>query len=229
MASFLLAFLFLTSCNSLHSLKKNPSAQELFDHAQKLKEKSYYIESLTYFRRLKNQFLYSRLAKEAELAISDIYFLQEEWEKSAQAYGKFSERYPLHPKRDHVMFHLALSYFHQLPTTEDRDLSLSKKTLFYLNKHLKNFPKSSYHTQSQEHKQKVLNLLAKKEWMTAYFHLRQEKPHSALPYLLKLMKDYSDLLPKEGKNINTKNLKVSSDLPSLKKLKQLIKNIKKQG
>lgn len=228
MAHLLLAFLFLSSCSSLHSLKANPSAQELFDHAQKLKEKSYYLESLTYFRRLKNRFLYSRLAKEAELAIADIYFLQEEWGKAAGAYGKFAELHPRHPKMDHVMFHLALSYFHQLPATEDRDLSLSKKTLFYLNKHLKVFPKSPHHKQSKEHKKKVLNLLAKKEWMIAYFHLKQEKPKSALPYLIKLLKNYSYLLPKEEKN-TSKNLKVSSDLPSLKKLKQLVQEIKKQG
>ena len=228
MAHLLLVFLFLSSCSSLHSLKSNPSAEELFQHAQKLKEKSYYMESLTYFRRLKNRFLYSRLAKEAELAIADIYFLQEEWEKAARSYGKFAERHPRHPKMDHVMFHLALSYFHQLPTTEDRDLSLSKKTLFYFNKHLKVFPKSPHQKQSKEHKGKVLNLLAKKEWMIAYFHLKQEKPKSALPYLMKLMKNYSYLLPKEEKNTK-KNLKVSSDLPSLKQLKQLVKEITKKG
>lgn len=216
----LLFFFFTIGCQSLHSIGDNPSAEELFQHASKLKEKSYYQESLNYFRKLKSRFLYSRLAKEADLEIADIYFSQEEWKKSTKAYWKFSELYPQHPKADLVLFRLALSYFHQLPTTEDRDLSLSQKTIFYFNRHLTLFPKSPYRSETKKYKKEVLNLLAQKEWMIARFHLHQGKPHSALPYVLKLMNDYSFLLP--SKDTTEKH----SDLPSLKKLKELAKELK---
>ena len=220
-------FLFLNiGCSSLQSIGDNSSAEELFQHASKLKEKSYYKESLTYFRKLKSRFLYSRLAKEADLAIADIYFAQEEWKKATKAYWNFSELYPQHPKADFVLFRLALSYFHQLPTTEDRDLSLSQKTIFYLNRHLKLFPKSPYHNETQKYKKAVLNLLAQKQWMIAKFHLKQGKPNSALPYVLKLMKDYSFLLPSE--KIKQTEKEKSSELPSLKKLKELSKELKTQ-
>ena len=219
---FLFLFLSLylnTACNSLHSLKKNPSDKELFQHASKLKEKSYYKEALTYFKQLKTRFLYSRLAKEADLAIADIYFAQKEWEKATRSYGHFSELHPQHPQTDRVLFHLALSYFHQLPTTEDRDLSLSKKTLFHLNKHLKLFQKSAYRSAVQEYKQRVLYLLAQKQWMIARFHLNQGKPHSALPYMLNLMQDYSFLLPTEENNKSKiqaqKEKKITSSLIQL--------------
>ena len=132
-----------TSCQSLHSLKKNPSDKELFQHASRLKEKLYYKEALSYFQQLKTRFLYSRLVKEADLSIADIYFAQKEWDKAIRAYGHFHELHPLHPQADRVLFHLGLSYFHKLPRTEDRDLSLAKKTLIHFNKHLKLFPKAS--------------------------------------------------------------------------------------
>ena len=151
--------------------------------------------------------------------MADIYFAQEEWKKATKAYWSFSELYPRHPKADFVLFRLALSYFHQLPTTEDRDLSLSQKTLFYLNRHLKLFPKSPHRSETKKHKQAVLNLLAQKQWMIVRFHLNQGKPHSALPYVLKLMKDYPSLLP-------SKDTEKQAELPSLKKLKELAKELK---
>ncbi|MDE0119505.1 MAG: outer membrane protein assembly factor BamD [Bdellovibrionales bacterium] len=210
---FISVFLLLTtSCQSLHSLKKNPSDKELFQHASRLKEKLYYKEALTYFQQLKTRFLYSHLVKEADLAIADIYFAQKEWNKAIRAYGHFSELHPLHPQSDRVIFHLALSYFYKLPRTEDRDLSLSKKTLAHFNKHLKLFPKSIYKSAVQKYKKEVLYLLARQQWMIARFHLHQNKAHSALPYMRNLVKDYSSLLPpKEPKNKNSNQQKAAVD------------------
>lgn len=234
---FLLTFLFYTSsCSSLHSLKDKPSAEELFQHAENLKEKSYYKEALAHFKRLKSRFLYSRFSKLADLAIADIHFAKEEWEKASRAYDNFYSLNPRHKKSDYALFRLSLSYFHQLPLTEDRDLSLSKKTLFYIKKQLKLFPKSPYRAVALEHQKKVLTLLAKKQWMIARFHLKQNRLHSAKPYMLKLLKDYSFLLPKEENpsvkktddlgaeehSFAKKKYYPSKKLPSLKKLKVLI-------
>lgn len=211
----LLVFLFgMMACSNLKTLKENPNAEELFQHAESLRKNNYYQEALGYFRQLKSQFLYSRFAKAADLAIADIYFAKEEWIKASRAYESFSARNPEHSENDRALFQLSLSYFHQLPKTEDRDLSLSKKTLFYINKHLKLFPKSPYREKVRKYQQKTLTLLAKKEWMIAQFHLKKNRLHSARPYMLKLIKNYRSLLPKQES--------LSKTLPSLKKLKALI-------
>ncbi len=216
-----LIFLFGGACSSFKTLKENPTAEELFQHAENLRKRSYYQEALGYFRQLKSQFLYSRFAKSADLKIADIYFAKEEWIKAGLAYERFSALNPEHPENDRAFFQLSLSYFHQLPKTEARDLSLSKKALFYINKHLKLFPKSPYREKAQKYKQKILTLLAKKEWMIARFHLRKKRPHSARPYMLKLMKNHRTLLPKKESS--------SSTLPSLKKLKTLIQKTNPGG
>ena len=137
--------------------------------------------------------------------------------------------HPLHPQADRVLFHLSLSYFHRLPRTEDRDLSLAPKTLFYFNRHLKRFPHSPFQKQSREYKQKVLNLLARQQWMIVRFHLHQGKKRSALPYAQSLIKNYAFLLPKE-ENISRKKKagngkKKTEGLPSLQKLKKLLREI----
>ena len=243
---------FLTACHSLSSSKNPQGAQQaqkaLFQKALSLKERGYYKEALSQFRKFKSRFLYSReLSKKADLAIADIYFAKAEWEKAHRAFESFFELNPRHKKSDYALFYAALSYFKRLPTTEDRDLSLTDKTLFHIHRHLKLFPKSPFKSQLLELKQKVLHLLAQKEWMIARFHLRQEKPHSARPYLLSLLKNYSFLLPKESEAVKSPPaakvlpqktpleyfpediilpVKSAPNLPSLKKLKKMIQNLK---
>ena len=216
--SFLSLVFLCVACSSFRSLKSNPTAEELFQHAEKLKKESYYKSALTYFKQLKSRFLYSRLVKEADLAIADIYFAQKEWPKAVKAYGQFVELYPQHPQSDRALLNLGLSYFHQLPKTEDRDLSFSAKTLIYLNQHLKSFPKSAYRKSAKEHKQKVLNLLARRQWMRVRFHLRQGRPKSAWPYARNLKEKYYFLLP------SVKNAK-KQKLPSKKEFDKLYKSL----
>ena len=213
-----LVFLYV-ACSSFRSLKPNPTAEELFQHAEKLKKESYYKSALSYFKQLKSRFLYSRLVKEADLAIADIYFAQKEWPKAVKAYGQFFELYPQHPQSDRALLNLALSYFHQLPKTEDRDLSLSAKALFYLNQHLKSFPKSTYQKSAKEHKQKVLNLLAHQQWMRAKFHLKQGRSKSAWPYVQNLKEKYYFLLP------SAQNKEKNQKLPSKTEFDKLYKSV----
>lgn len=213
MIVLLLSVLLLTSsCQTAPPLSKNPTDKELFKYASYLKKNRSYLEALEHFKQLRGRFLYSPMAKEADLAIADIYFAQKEWIKAVQAYKFFSERHPKHPQNDRVSFHLALSYFHQLPSTSDRDLSLSTETIKYLDLHLKHFPSSPYKKEALEYKNKVLLLLAKKEWTTAQFHIRQNREKSALPYVKNLLKKYSHLLSSK-----------KSKLPSLAKIKSFIK------
>ncbi len=232
MKQVLILCVFLTACNSLSSSKNPKTARkEVFQKAQSLKERGYHKEALSQFRKFKSRFLYSRdLSKKADLAIADIYFMQGEWEKAHRAFESFFELNPRHEKSDYALFYVALSYFKRLPKTEDRDLHLADKTLFHLNRHLKLFPKSPFKARLLQLKQKVLSLLARKEWMIARFHIRREKPRSALPYMLSLLKNYGFILPKDrppAKDVPEDSLEKppTAGLPSLKKLKSMIKDL----
>ena len=214
MAFVLFIVLFVTAgCQSLPSLNKNPSAQELFEYANQLKQRSAYVEALKYFKQFRGRYLYSPLVKKADLAIADIYFLQKKWNQAVQAYEFFSERHPRHIQSDRVYFHLALAYFHQLPSTPDRDLRMAGQALSSFKKHLRLFPKSKYKKSVLEYRNKILLLLAQREWMIARFHIRQGRKHSALPYVRKLLKKHTSLLT-AGKIKN---------LPSVEELKLFLK------
>ncbi len=206
------SLLLFPSCRLSSHLKEGASAKEIFSQANDLKERFYYKEALATFEKLKSRYLYSKLATEADLAIANIYFQQEEWGKASRAFKVFYELHPSHPKNDQVLFKLALSYFYQLPLTADRDLNLSKKVLLHLNQFLRKFLKSSYLAEVLKYKQKVLNLLAQKKWIIAQFYLHQDKKLSALPYIIELIKDAD---PKSQKKYKSEEIPSPQNLVKL--------------
>ena len=207
--------LFLTACQTLPRGGVQ-GEKALFEKATSLKKKSYYTEALTEFKKFKTRYLYSSRVREAERAIADIYFLQQEWEKAAQAYRVFVDKHPQAPGTDAVLFHLALSYFHQLPRRADRDLSLLPRALKTLRSHLTRFPESSFHQQALQLTNRLLDLKAKKLWLTVQFHLKQKTPLRALPYLKHLIQTYPAF--QGGKGFKT-SLPLRGDL--IKMLKTL--------
>ena len=213
----LLIVLFVNpGCVSVSNPDEQGSTPEqiLFQKAKRLKDKSYYKEALSEFKEFKTRYLYSPLVSEADLAIADIYFFQDEWAQAARNYKSFSELYPQHSQIDRAMFQMALSYYHQLPTTPDRDLSLASKVIQHFDQHLRLFPKSSYRKESLQYKNKILYLQAQKQWISAQFHIHRGRPSSALPYLNTLLKTYPKSSPEQD------------ILPSKEDLIELIKEIK---
>lgn len=198
----------LTACHSL-SKKEHTSAESLFNEAKQLQNRGYYKEAIQQLRKLKSRWLYSKFFKEADLVIADIYFLQGEWSKAADAYTIFAKMVKTHLELDRVYFRIALATFHQLPSIPDRDLHLAKKTLEHFNKHLQLFPKSVYQKQSLKYKKQILSRLASKEWMTAKFHIAAGRNHSAIPYLKNLIKNFADHLPNDAPTIDSLKKKVS--------------------
>ena len=192
-------FLLFASCVGIKKPAKDAEAKEVFEYAQYLQKKSYYVEALTYFKKIVSKHMYSRYAKEADLAISDIFFSQKEWSKAISAYTSFHERYPHHPKTEHVFYRLALAHYNQLPSVPDRDLKFSDKALLYFTKHETGFPGSPFSKEVTAKKREVINLLIKKQWMSAKFHLLKKRPYAARPYLNNILTRYKDHLPGAGK------------------------------
>ena len=213
-----LFFLFFVTinCQSNTANKEKDSAEYLFKSAIKLKNSRAYLEALEKLRDFKSRHLYSPLTADADLAIADIYFAQKNWKKAVSAYTLFLERHPKHKEKDRASYTLALSYFHQIPSTADRDLSLSGKTLTHFNRYLKQNPKGCCRSQAVEHKEKIFYLLAKKEWMTAHFYLKQGKTKSALYYLNNLLNKHTNQIKKKTEGL--------PDLPELKKLISRLNN-----
>lgn len=182
----------LTACSSSESL--DPSTPEgAFKLGEKYQKASRFEEALTQFNRVKNKFPYSKLATEAKLKVADIHFEREEYPEAQAAYQVFKELHPTHPRADYATYQLAMSFAKQLPSSIDRDLSISSRALIYFDEVISTYPNSEYAGKSREEKQKTLKMLADKEYYIANFYFIRDRYEAALGRFEDLLVKYPGL------------------------------------
>jgi outer membrane protein assembly factor BamD len=150
-----------------------------------------YIFALEKLRALKNKFPYSNLAITAQLRIADVHFLDENFIEASSAYETFRDLHPKHEKSDYVQFRIAESYYFQLPSTIDRDLSSGYKAVSAYEELNQLYPKSEYLPTAIEHKNDTLERLSQKEKYIADFYFTRSKYESAQSRYEKIIQRYS--------------------------------------
>ena len=181
--------LFFIGCTNSESYDSS-TPEGGFKLAEKFQKSSRFEEALVQFNQVKNKFPYSKLATEAKLRIADIYFEREEYPEAQANYQSFKELHPNHPRADYATYQLAMSYFNQLPSTIDRDLSLAQRTMIYFDEVSTTYPQSEFAPKAREGKQKTLKMLAEKEAYVANYYFIREKYEAALGRLETLLKKY---------------------------------------
>jgi outer membrane protein assembly factor BamD len=161
-------------------VNESNSAEAAFKAAMDYEKDERYEEAITKFTEVKNKHPYSRFAVESELRIADIHYKRENFIESQTAYQLFKDFHPKHAKIDYVTHRLAMSYFNQLPSTIDRDLSPAHKAIQYFNEVVNSFPTSEYVKEATEKRDESLKMLAEKEAYIANFYFIREKYESAL-------------------------------------------------
>jgi len=164
-----------------------------FKQAEELEKDERYEEAVAKFIDVKNKFPYSKLAPQAELKIADIQFKRESYIEAQAAYQLFKEFHPKHPQSDYVTFRLAMSYFNQLPSSIDRDLSVADKAILYFDEVIRSFAASPHVEESKKRRSETLTMLAKKELYVANFYAKREKFDSALSRYETVLKLYPNL------------------------------------
>lgn len=178
----------LSACVS--SDKKADTAEAAYSIAQEFDKDERYEEAIKRYQDIKNKFPYSKFATQSELAIADVYYKQESYPEAQVSYQSFKDLHPKHPQIDYVTFRLAMSFFNQLPSTTDRDLSLAQSAILYFDEVLSQFPNSQYAKEAKERKDATIKMLAEKEDYIAEFYFIREKYDSALPRYEALLKKY---------------------------------------
>lgn len=170
--------LFVSGCTTT---EKNSSEPEgAFAIAEEFDKGERYEEAIRRYTEVKNKFPYSNFATKAELAIADVYFKQESFAESQVAYQMFKELHPTAPQADYVQFRIGMSYFMQLPSTIDRDLTLADDAILNLSDFIKKYPNSTYIPEAQEKRSAAIKMLAEKEEYIADFYFKRKIFDSAL-------------------------------------------------
>lgn len=164
-----------------------------FKQAEEYEKDERYDEAVAKYTDVKNKFPYSKLATEAELKIGDVHYLREAFVEAQSAYQLFKEFHPKHPRSDYVTFRLGMSYFNQLPSTIDRDLSVAEKSILYFDEVINSYSSSSHVAEAKKNRLAALKMLAEKEMYIANFYSKREKFDSALKRYETILKQYPNL------------------------------------
>ncbi len=187
----LLSFL-LGGCSSTDQIDTS-TPEGMYKLGEKYEKDERFEEAIAQFTTLKNKHPYSKLATESELKIADIHFKREDFIEAQSAYQTFKEMHPSHARVDYVTYQLAMSFFNQLPSTIDRDLSVAERAILYFDEVVQSFPKSGHVKDAGEYKIKALKMLAEKEYYIAQFYFIRDHYESALGRFENLLVKYPNL------------------------------------
>lgn len=184
--------LFVVACSSMSEIDTS-TAEGAYKLGEKYEKDERYEEAISQFAAVKNKHPYSKLATEAELRIAEIHFKREEFVEAQNAYQVFKEMHPSHPKIDYVTYRLGLSFYNQLPSTIDRDLSVADRAILYFDEVTQSFPSSPYAKDARDYKMKALKMLAEKEYYIGNFYFIRDHWESALGRFEDLLLKYPNL------------------------------------
>lgn len=188
---FLVVFTCLMACSTLD--KKSDTPEGAFSIAEEFDKDERYEEAIRRYTEVKNKFPYSNFATKAELAVADVYFKQESYPEAQISYQAFRELHPKHPQIDYVIFRIGLSYFNQLPSTLDRDLSIANQAIASFDELMRRYPSSQYINEAAEKKLETVKMLAGKEEYIANFYFKRKLFESSLPRYEGLLAKYPNV------------------------------------
>lgn len=187
----LAAGLLVSACSSVEKNSNTPEGA--FAIAQEYDNGERYEEALRRYSDIKNKYPYSNFATKAELAIADVYYKQESYAEAQISYQMFKDLHPTHPQIDYVQFRIGMSYFKQLPSTVDRDLSLANDAILNLSELIRKYPNSEYVKEAKDNRSAAIKMLAEKEEYIADFYFKRKIYDSALGRYEGLYKNYGGL------------------------------------
>jgi len=192
--SLIASFMVLSGILACTTMDRNSDTPDgAFAIAEEFDKDERYEEAIRRYTDVKNKFPYSNFATKAELAIADVYFKQESYPEAQVSYQGFRELHPSHPQVDYVMFRIGLSYYNQLPSSLDRDLTVANNVLTSFDDLMKRFPNSTYVNEAADKKLETLKMLAGKEDYIASFYFKREMFDSALPRYEGIIAKYQKL------------------------------------
>lgn len=183
--------LILVQCSSKKPEGKT-AAEVLYKEAQELMKESRYLLATEKLNTLKTQYPYSFYATHAELLQADILFLQENFIEAAAAYLLFRDFHPKHEKIVYVVFRIAESYYRQLPSTYDRDLSSAQEAIKYYTEIVDKYGDSEYKDEAIRKSAECNKMLSNKEQYIADFYFKTKVYDAARFRYLKNIQESND-------------------------------------
>jgi outer membrane protein assembly factor BamD len=144
----------------------------LYKEAKDLISKSRYIQASEKLNQIRSQYPYSFYATHAELMQADVLFSQENYAEAASAYILFRDFHPKYSNLGYVIFRISESFYNQLPTTFDRDLTAGVEAIKYYNELLQNYSNTEYVKDARARIAQIEDMVLKKQIYIADFYFK---------------------------------------------------------
>ncbi len=163
-------------------------AEVLFLEAKDLISKSRFIQASEKLNAIRSQYPYSFYATPAELLQADVLFAQESYAEAASAYILFRDFHPKYSELSYVIFRISESYYRQLPTTYDRDLSAGVEAIKYYNELLQNYAGTEYVKDASSRITQIELMLEQKQIYIADFYFKTKDYEAAKARYIEILK-----------------------------------------
>ena len=164
--------------------------KKIYEETKDLIDSGRYLLAIEKLNYLKGTFPYSYYAKYADLLMADIYFLQENYEEASISYILFRDLHPQNEKIPYVLYKIAESFYKQIPSTHDRDLSMAVKAMVHFEEMKLLYPGSKYLKGVDGKIKKCKNYLRNKEKYIADFYFKTEVYLAAKIRYLRILQLY---------------------------------------
>ncbi len=186
--------------SQFEELEYADQAEYLYRQGERSMERRDFLQAMSRFNTIRNEYAYSRWAPLANLRIADAYYEQDMYASAVQQYRAFMQLYPRHEKVEYAHWQVARAFYSQMPSeffilppSYERDLSSTHDAVRELRIFLRRFENSEYSDEAIQKLRRALRTLADHEFYVATYYLDRDNPRATANRLTYLLRNYSGL------------------------------------
>ena len=168
------------------------TAQELFEAGQEAMKDKNYDNAVEYFTNLKDRYPFSPYTPQAELALGDAHYLNEDFEEAADAYLEFEALHPRHEQMPYVLYMMGKSYYKQFKSIDMPQAYVGQAIESFV-RLTQSYPGSQYEEEAQQLIVECRRYMAEHEVFVADFYWRTEHYGAAWERYHYVIDNFQDL------------------------------------
>ncbi len=161
----LVSCLWLSGCGVIDYFYLPPpddTAQEIFETANDYMAEKNYVAAAEFYNKLRDNYPFSPYTIDAELALADAYFLDEEYYDAVEAYKDFESLHPRHPAIPYVLYQIGMARLNGFISI-DRPTTDLQEGYEYFARLVQSYPDAEYAAAAPEHMHQLRTLMAEHE------------------------------------------------------------------
>ena len=175
-----LAIFSLSGCGIIDMIYLPPAedtAQEIFEAGNDAMSEKNYVRAVELYNKLRDTYPFSPYTVDAELALADAYYLDEEYVLAAETYKDFESLHPRHDATPYVIYQTGMSLMKQFRSI-DRATTILQEAHEYFARLQQVYPDSPYAKDAGEKMHTCRRLMAEHELYIAdvFWHMEKYGP-----------------------------------------------------